>query len=160
MNCRSFYLFLLLICFLIFSCTQGHAASSAEMTGMKSAGTSDPAVINKLLGSHMFSLQWISWEKFGTATIFKDAEGKLFIDARQALNGDEVTLTGQVTAIDAKTFIVDGELLTKVSHINGGNVCPRSGRFTFKATGNRKYWRLQEMENPCDGVTDYVDVFF
>ncbi len=158
MNYRS--LFLLLICFPAFSITQPQTSPAAEVAVMKSAGTADPAVEKKLLGRHMFSLQWISWEKFGTATISKDAEGKLFIDARQALDGDEVTLTGRVTAIDAKTFIVDGELRTQVSHINGGKVCPRSGSFTFKATGNRKYWRLQEMENPCDGVTDYVDVFF
>jgi len=158
MNYRSF--FLLLICFLTLSVTQTLASPSAEVADMKSTGTSDPAVEKKLLGKHMFSLQWISWEEFGTATIFKDAEGALFIDAYQALNGDAVALTGRVIAIDAKTFIVDGELWTQVSHINGGNVCPRSGNFTFKATGNRKYWRLQEMENPCDGVTDYVDVFF
>ena len=158
MNYRSF--FLLLICFLTLSVTQTLASPSAEVAGMKSAGTSDPAVEKKLLGKHMFSLQWISWEKFGTATIFKDAEGALFINARQALDGDEVSLTGRVTAIDAKTFIVDGDLRTKVSYINGGNICARSGSFTFKATGNRKYWRLQEMENPCDGVTDYVDIFF
>jgi hypothetical protein len=36
----------------------------------------------------------------------------------------------------------------------------RSGTFHFKATGKRRYWRMQEMDNPCDSVTDYVDVYF
>ena len=48
----------------------------------------------------------------------------------------------------------------KISHINGGKPCAREGAMTFKITGKRRYWRLQEMNNPCDGVTDYVDIFF
>ena len=30
---------------------------------------------------------------------------------------------------------------------------------TFRVTQNRKYWRLQQME-VCDGLTDYVDIYF
>jgi hypothetical protein len=29
----------------------------------------------------------------------------------------------------------------------------------FKITEKRKYWRLQEMQSPCDTATDYVDIF-
>jgi len=114
----------------------------------------------KLLGKHLFSLQWISTEKFGTATVTrKDGEG-LYVDARQALSGDYVTLKGNVRVVDAKEFIVTGELVTCVSYINGGKPCMRNGTFTFKATGKRKYWRMQEMANPCQNVLDYVDIYF
>ena len=116
----------------------------------------------KLLGKHMFSLQWILFEKkpkYGTAAITRKETG-LYIDARQEVNGNYVTLTGDLTVVGPKEFTVTGELITRVSHINNGNACPRQGTFTFKATGARKYWRLQEMENPCDKVVDYVDVYF
>jgi hypothetical protein len=36
----------------------------------------------------------------------------------------------------------------------------RQGDFTFKVTGKRKYWRMQEMDNPCDEATDYVDIYY
>lgn len=165
-QCLSSVSVLSLFCFLFFSMSQALASptlggtADQEQASVVSLKKSDSAAEKRLLGRHMFSLQWISWKKFGTATVSRNEEGRLLIDARQALNGDEVTLTGQLSTIDAQTFVVDGELRTKVSHINGGNVCARSGSFTFKATGKRKYWRLQEMENPCDGVVDYVDIYF
>jgi hypothetical protein len=65
-----------------------------------------------------------------------------------------------ITSIDAKEFRFSGEIITQVSHINGGRPCSRDGEFTFKITGKRKYWRMQQMDNPCDPVTDYVDIYF
>ena len=43
----------------------------------------------------------------------------------------------------------------------GGKPCVKTGRFTFRITGTRKYWRLKEMTN-CEGgmLVDYVDVYF
>ena len=116
----------------------------------------------KLLGKHMFSLQWILFqkEKFGTASVTRNNDGGLYVDARQELNGDYVTLKGDVRVVDAKEFTVTGELVTCVSHINSGKPCVRGGTFTFKATGKRKYWRMQEMANPCENVVDYVDIYF
>jgi hypothetical protein len=35
----------------------------------------------------------------------------------------------------------------------------REGRFTFRITGTRRYWRMKEMNNPCEDVADYVDVY-
>ena len=31
---------------------------------------------------------------------------------------------------------------------------------TFAVTKSRPYWRLQDMNNPKDGVVDYVDIYF
>jgi len=113
----------------------------------------------KLLGKHLFSLQWISWEQFGTAVVTQEASG-LHIKAKQELNGDYVTLIGQVTVKNEKEFTVTGDLITCVHYINNGEPCARNGTFTFKNTGTRKYWRLQEMDNPCDIGVDYVDIYF
>jgi len=35
----------------------------------------------------------------------------------------------------------------------------RSGPMEFLVTQDRKYWRLQDMV-ACDGLTDYVDIYF
>ncbi|MBR7059496.1 MAG: hypothetical protein IKI22_02705 [Neisseriaceae bacterium] len=119
----------------------------------------DENLEKKLLGKHMFSLQWISWEKFGTANVYQE-NNQLKIRARQELNGDYVTLDGVIEPIDSKSFYFNGDVVTRVSHIAQGQECKRSGKFFFKATGKRKYWRMQEMDNPCDGVVDYIDVYF
>jgi hypothetical protein len=115
----------------------------------------------RLLGKHMFSLQWISWDYFGSATV-TNSQGVYRIKGEQKGRGnsDFVRINGTIGRIDAKEFTFNGTIITQVSHINGGEPCTREGEFTFKITGTRKYWRLQQMDNPCDPVTDYVDIFF
>jgi hypothetical protein len=134
-------------------------------SGIEKGFAADPDVEQKLIGKHMFSSQNVSWKKLGTAEISREGE-ELYIKARQAAKEtgpeeDYVTLSGTLTIVDAREFIVNGELVTKVSHVYDGKPCARSGTFNFKATGKRKYWRLQQMDNPCDpSLVDYVDVFF
>jgi len=115
-----------------------------------------------LLGRHRLSLQWVSWDYFGTATV-ANRSGLYSIKGEQKARGksstDFVKIEGAITSIDAKEFAFTGKITTQVSHINGGKPCVRDGEFTFKITGQRKYWRLQEMDNPCDPVTDYVDIY-
>jgi len=115
---------------------------------------------DKLLGKHRFSLQWISWEYFGTVIVSED-KGTISIkgEQRSKENDDYVTIDGMILDIAVNRFKFRGKIVTKISHINSGNPCNREGIMTFSVTGNRKYWRLQEMGNPCDAVTDYVDIF-
>lgn len=122
---------------------------------------SDTKAKTMLLGKHKFSLQWISWDYFGAATVTQK-NGVLYIKGRQEGRGnaDFVTIDGKITSVDSKEFSFSGKIVTKISFINGGKPCVRDGDFTFKITGKRKYWRLQEMDNPCDEATDYVDIFF
>jgi hypothetical protein len=127
----------------------------------------DKTIINNqsakkmLLGKHRFSLQWISWDYFGTATV-TDKKGVLYLKGEQKGRDrdDYLTIDGAVTQIDEKEFKFNGKIVTKVSHLNEGKPCPREGEMTFAITKNRRYWRLQDMQNPCDDVLDYVDVFF
>lgn len=114
-----------------------------------------------LLGRHKLSLQWVSWDYFGAATVTNKG-GVLYLKGEQKSRKDSdfVKIDGRITEINAKDFKFDGTIITKVSHINGGEPCTRDGEMTFKITGTRKYWRLMEMDNPCEAVTDYVDIFF
>lgn len=114
-----------------------------------------------LLGKHKLSLQWISWDYFGAATV-TNRKGVFYLKGEQKQRGgtDFVKIDGVITEINAKNFKFDGTITTQVSHINGGLPCERTGEMTFRITGKRKYWRLQEIDNPCDEVADYVDIFF
>ncbi len=114
-----------------------------------------------LLGKHKLSLQWISWDYFGKAAVTQK-NGVFYVKGRQdARDGsDFVSIDGVITSIDAREFGFSGNITTQVSHINGGQPCVREGEMTFRITGKRKYWRLQEIDNPCDPVADYVDIFF
>lgn len=114
-----------------------------------------------LLGKHKVSLQWISWDYFGTATATNKA-GVYSLKGEQKGrdNMDFLKVEGLITQINAKEFKFDGTIITQVSHINGGKPCERKGEMTFRITGKRKYWRLMEMDNPCEAVTDYVDIYF
>ena len=121
----------------------------------------DPKMGDQLMGEHLFNLQWIG-DPPGVAKLTEPTKGELQLEAIQEnAKGDFASVKGRITKVTAKTFELDGTVTTKVSYVNGGKVCERSGRFTFRITGARKYWRLKEMGN-CEGnsVVDYVDVFF
>ena len=121
----------------------------------------DMAAKQMLVGAHRLSLQWISWDYFGKAVV-TEKNGSLLIKGEQRGRGndDYVTMDGVITRVDAKEFTFEGDIITRVSHINKGEPCKRSGEMTFRITGNRRYWRLQQMDNPCDEAADYVDIFF
>ncbi len=114
-----------------------------------------------LLGKHRLSLQWISWDFFGVATV-TNKNGVLYLRGEQKQRGgkDYLKVDGTITSIDKNEFAFNGIILMRVSHINNGEPCKREGKMTFAVKGKRKYWRLQEMDNPCDEATDYVDIYF
>jgi hypothetical protein len=120
----------------------------------------DPATARMLLGRHMLSLQWISWDHFGTASVKNEAGIYSLRGEQKGRGNDLLTIEGNIVSIDSKEFRFEGTITTRISHINNGEPCVRQGDFTFRITGKRKYWRLQEMDNPCDTATDYVDIYF
>jgi len=144
---------------------QGMGLQDADRTGEGRQGT----IVNsrtgyaQLLGRHKLQLQWISWfepKKSGDLTV-TDRQGLLVIQGaqRDPRTGDFVEVDGIVTRVEDRTFDFRGRIVTRVSHINGGEPCLREGDMTFAIKGKRRFWRLQQMDNPCDGVTDYVDIF-
>ncbi len=118
----------------------------------------DAAAKKKLLGAHLLTLQWIESKQAGKATV-TDKDGLLSLEGEQRKGTDAVTVKGVITKVAKTTFTFDGTIVTTVSHINGGKACERKGEMTFAITQKRKYWRLQQMDNPCAKVADYVDVF-
>ena len=132
------------------------AASAAPAAKTTVTSTATRA---RLLGTHALSLQWISWEHFGSARV-TDRDGQLHISGAQRLGGDSMTIDGDITAVAATSFTFSGAISTTVSSNTGGKPCVRNGTYRFVVTGNRQYWRMRPIENPCEDIADYVDVYF
>jgi lysozyme len=115
-----------------------------------------------LLGYHNFSLHWISWDYFGKVEFTKGKTDKNYLikgAQKSKENDDYIEIEGLITPKNEKHLIFNGVINYKVYHLNNGKPCKREGTFNFKVSGNRKYWRLQEMGNPCDNVADYIDIY-
>jgi hypothetical protein len=135
--------------------------SAAFAVAQERTIVNDKAAARMLSGKHKLSLQWISWDYFGTAMVTNKASVYSIKGEQKGRgNGDYVRIEGTIVSIDPKEFVFQGSIVTRVSHINGGAPCTREGEFTFRITGKRKYWRLMQMDNPCDEATDYVDIYF
>jgi len=145
------------------------AANAQKRRGSSARRTTTSSLTKlerKVVGKHMLSLQWISWSYFGTATITKEDDGTLRCTGEQLSRGDDshigdyLKIDGTVRIVSALELEFTGTIRTKIWHINNGDEVVREGTFTFLSTNGRKYWRLQQMENPADGCTDYVDIYF
>jgi hypothetical protein len=143
-------------------------AAPSDLRAQQKTGDAHPRTVIKdnaaktmLMGEHRLSLQWISWDYFGKAKV-TDINGTLFLTGEQKARkgADHLKIDGIITEVAAKEFKFKGTIITSVEINNGGKPCERKGEMTFIIKGNRKYWRLKEMENPCEEIVDYVDIFF
>lgn len=114
-------------------------------------------------GSHSFTIQWISFNDNvpGKVNIKSIGDQEYSIEGTQKdpNSGEYVNIKGTFLN-KGRTLKFNGKIFSKINSNNGGEPCELNGLFIFKATGVRKYWRLQQMLN-CDGeTTDYIDIFF
>lgn len=116
----------------------------------------------ELIGEHAFTLQWIGWDFPGTVDMYKEMDLLICVGEQisKENKNEYIKIDGYIEVIDEKTFEFIGSIVTRIEYINEGNECLREGVFTFKISGKRKYWRMQEMQNPCEDVVDYVDIYF
>ncbi len=132
-------------------------AQPSEKAGTK---ISDPAELKMLLGTHPFALQWISWSKFGRVVVRQD-NGRITLSGAQEdrKNENYIRIDGVISEVAKGQFRFQGTIVYRVTHLNQGRECKRKGTMLFRRRGKRKYWRCMQMDNPCDGVTDYIDVY-
>ncbi|MBC7475922.1 MAG: hypothetical protein H7263_16690, partial [Candidatus Sericytochromatia bacterium] len=119
----------------------------------------DKATKKSLIGIQNCSLQWISWSKFGELKI-SELDGTVFVAGKQedTHNQNYLTINGRFTEIDTKELKFTGTIITRVSDNNSGQPCKREGEMSFKKSAGRNFWRLSQMQNPCDDLVDYVDI--
>jgi hypothetical protein len=149
-----------LLVLLVFSLLPPVLASAAEKAS--STVVEDESARDMLLGEHKLTLQWIGWDRPGKVNV-RDENGLLLLEGEQRSQQDTdfLTIEGKVLEVKPREFRFSGTIVTQVTYINGGKPCTRTGEVTFRITGKRRYWRLKEMENPCEGgnLVDYVDIF-
>ena len=116
-----------------------------------------------LAGTRGLTLQWISWEPedWGTIEFVPLVDGSYAVSGTQVgSEGDFVSVDGTIVPVSERELVFSGEVVVQVGFTNEGQPCVRTGDITFLATGDRRFWRMQDLLN-CDGVvTDYVDIYF
>lgn len=121
----------------------------------------DAAAAERLMNNSGISLQWISWDYRGQALVTADEQGEWRLNARQVARGTgkgELEVDGVITEIGTDYFILLGGIgISDTPDVGRG--CLTDGVWRFEVTQNRKYWRLREFEW-CDGLTDYIDIYF
>lgn len=121
---------------------------------------------NELAGNHNLTLQWISWEERGSIVFSSIGKDKYKVTGYQdgkkskdKCTGCYLKIEGIIEKISIENLKFTGKIESSVNFIDSGKPCIKEGTFNFVAKGNRKYWRCQDMEG-CDGVTDYIDIYF
>ena len=119
----------------------------------------DPAAMALLRRNAGITLQWISWDYRGRVQVGETA-GRVHLSGSQHARGGagRLELDGDLVEIGAAGFTFRGRIAI-VDTPDPGRNCVRDGTYEFRITGRRRYWRLQQMEQ-CDGLTDYVDIYF
>ncbi|MBD1422871.1 hypothetical protein [Sphingobacterium chuzhouense] len=132
-------------------------------TSLNQATVDTPPKFTIREGVHNLSLQWISWEEMGEAEIKYLGDNVYNIEGEQqsSANSDYLKLKGTLEPISENELIFDGIVEHQITHLNQGQPCVKKGKQIFKSTKNRRYWRMQDMQN-CEGgsVTDYIDIYF
>jgi len=121
----------------------------------------DPAALQRLRRNSGITLQWISFESPRRGHVRVTERGDMVhLSGRQvSANGNaRVELDGDVLRIGRDRFTLAGNI-TITNAPDQGRVCVREGEFEFRVTQRRRYWRLQQM-TACEGLTDYVDIYF
>jgi hypothetical protein len=107
------------------------------------------------------SLQWIGFDKPGDARITKLENDWYTIKGEQTNSNNEyLKIDGKLKKLNENQVAFEGTIITFVKYNNDGKPCEKTGRQIFLKKGDRKYYRLQNMNN-CEGgrLVDYVDIY-
>lgn len=144
----------LLFAGLLATLTMAASADTPEPMRVLDAGAARRLAANKGL-----SLQWIDWNTRGTVAVKRDG-GVWRLRGAQAEAGGpgRLLLDGTITEIGADYFTFEGRIAITDTP-DKGRQCDRTKTWRFAVTQNRSYYRLREFEW-CDGLTDYIDIYF
>ena len=140
------------------ACSTQGIASEARIS-RDSTRVLDPAGLKRLLHNKGLTLQWIDWDRRGTADARME-NGTLLLTGTQAEQGGPgvLSLDGYIEEIGPGYFTFRGTI--RISDTpDRGRMCEADKSWHFAITQNRKYYRLREFEW-CDGLTDYIDIYF
>jgi hypothetical protein len=134
---------------------QGQAGGA--LAPVQKTQINDQAAYERLLNNSGVTLQWLWSAKRGKMNAIDDND-VVRLEGTQANFEGTLKVKGEVVSIGRDSFVLRGTILI-LDAPDKGRRCERTGDYEFKATGKRKYWRLQQME-ACGGLTDYVDIYY
>jgi hypothetical protein len=118
----------------------------------------DRAAAERLIANKGVTLQWIDWNTRGTANARWRGEALLLTAAQAKSGAGRLFLDGVVEEIGSDYFTFRGTIRIEDAP-DPGRRCEMTKLWRFAVTQNRPYWRLREFEW-CDGLTDYIDIYF
>lgn len=140
---------------------EGPSVITVEMAEIPEMPTkiTNQAEAERLFGNSGITLQWIGWEKRGPVLVLVDENDVWWLTAEhRGADGAALKLEGRITEIGPDHFLFDGEI-TIMGTPDVDRFCDQNKEWRFAVTQNRKYYRLREFEW-CDGLTDYIDIYF
>jgi hypothetical protein len=119
-----------------------------------------PADARRLLRNKGLTLQWIDWSRNrrGSVAVARGPLWSLRGSQAQPGGAGRVVLDGAITEIGRGFFTFRGTIRIADAP-DAGRSCEKTKDWHFAVTQNRPYYRLREFEW-CDGLTDYVDIYF
>ena len=118
----------------------------------------DRSALQRLLANKGLTLQWIGWDQRGSVHARMAGETLLLTGAQAKEGAGRLFLDGAVREIGADYFIFSGTIRIEDAP-DPARRCELTKDWRFAVTQNRSYWRLREFEW-CDGLTDYIDIYF
>ena len=113
----------------------------------------------RLLANKGVTLQWIDWNTRGSVAVSRNAGLWSLRGSQGDANGKgRLYLDGNITEIGDGYFTFDGTIRITDTP-DPGRLCEKDKTWHFAVTQGRSYYRLREFEW-CDGLTDYVDIYF
>lgn len=132
-------------------------AGATALAPVSKTEIKNQAAYERLLNNSGVSVQWL-WSADRGHLTAKDVNDVVRIDGTQANFEGTLKINGEIVSIDSDRFTFRGTILI-LDAPDKGRRCERTGDYEFRATGKRKYWRLQQMES-CGRLTDYVDIYY
>ena len=146
------------------------AAVAASAVAAESARSGAQGLDASYIGTHRLRVNRIPGREWtGTVTITRQG-GALRLEGGLRRGPHHLELSGTVEPVSARKFHLDGEL-RGVPDMSWADEPPRErstkGRFTFEATGRRRFWRLYQIDgqecvcnDSCGNDFCYIDVEF
>jgi hypothetical protein len=121
----------------------------------------DRAALARLRRNSGITLHWIGFQSPARGHVIVSQRGRfvhLSGTHAERRGPGRLILDGDVLRIDPRSFTFVGRIVITDTPDPGRN-CVRAGTFEFRVTQRRRYWRMQNIE-ACDGLADYVDIYF
>lgn len=135
-------------------------AVAPAQTGARTI-VNDAAALVRLRRNSGMTLQWIDFNRNprGRVTV-SERGGLVHLNGTQVdrSGAGRVELYGDVLEIGPRSFTFRGRIMIENAP-DPDRECLRDGTYEFRVTQQRRYWRLQQM-TVCDGLTDYVDIYY